>query len=64
MVTDESSIFNRWGETFYNTQNANKGWDSTFNGQKCPDGVYVYLLKINDNNGKLKIYRGTFTLLR
>jgi gliding motility-associated-like protein len=57
-------IYNRWGETLYYTQDATKGWDGTYNGMKCPDGVYVYLLKINDTNGNLKIYRGTFTLLR
>jgi gliding motility-associated-like protein len=60
----EFNIYNRWGEVLYKTTDASMGWDGTYNGQKCPDGVYVYLLKINDNNGKLKIYRGTFTLMR
>jgi gliding motility-associated-like protein len=57
-------VYNRWGEELFYSQDANIGWNGTYNGKKCPDGVYVFLLKLKDNNGLLKIYRGTFTLLR
>jgi gliding motility-associated-like protein len=45
-VSDWSlEIFNRWGERVFVSQNANEGWDGTYNGFDCQDGLYNYVLK-------------------
>ena len=42
------SIFNRWGQVIYKSNNQNEGWDGTVNGRPCQIDVYVYKI----------IYRG------
>ena len=45
-VTDWSlEIFNRWGQRVFVSQNAAEGWDGTYNGLPCQDGLYNYVLK-------------------
>lgn len=38
----ELTIYNRWGEMVFYTNNPNKCWDGTFRGQAAPLGVYAY----------------------
>ena len=57
-------IYNRWGELLFESNNLFIGWDGTFNGVDCPEGVYSYSIKtIGVDNAKL-IRKGTVTLLR
>jgi len=39
------SIFNRWGQMVFTTSEIDKGWDGTFNGVPCDDGVYFYRIE-------------------
>lgn len=56
-------IFNRWGERIIELINLNETWDGTFKGKNVPDGVYVYLIEAETNNGT--IYRnGHITVFR
>ncbi|MDB3926594.1 gliding motility-associated C-terminal domain-containing protein [Flavobacteriales bacterium] len=41
------SIFNRWGELIFSTDNADTYWDGTFKGNKVADGLYTYKLIYN-----------------
>jgi gliding motility-associated-like protein len=36
------SIFNRWGEEIFQSDDITQGWDGKKNGNPCPGGVYVY----------------------
>lgn len=36
------TIFNRWGETIFESFDAAKGWNGYYGGQKCQDGVYTW----------------------
>ncbi len=36
------SIFNRWGQKIFESDNISKGWDGTYEGKPCQEGVYVY----------------------
>jgi gliding motility-associated-like protein len=36
------SIFNRWGEEIFQSDDIHQGWDGKKNGKDCPGGVYVY----------------------
>jgi gliding motility-associated-like protein len=59
----ELHIYNRWGEHLFVSHDVNTGWDGTFQGQPCIEGVYIYSVLIKQR--KDKIYKtGTLHLLR
>jgi gliding motility-associated-like protein len=58
------NVFNRWGEKIYETHNPDAGWDGSYDGDKAPQGVYIYKVEFKGVNGKEFLKRGTFTLLR
>lgn len=63
-LTLEVTIYNRWGEKiFFSNDNTGK-WDGTFNGDPCPEGIYYYHMKVRENRKKWHYYNGTITLLR
>ena len=35
-------IYNRWGQEIFISKNSTQGWDGTFKGKMCQDGVYLY----------------------
>lgn len=35
-------IFNRWGELIFESTDIGTGWDGTYNGADCPEGLYIY----------------------
>ena len=59
----EISIFNRWGEQLLKSENGS-GWDGTYMGEICQDGVYVFIIKVKSKLDKWYHYSGTLTLLR
>ncbi len=44
-------IYNRWGELIFETNRDGEGWDGKFNGDYCPDGLYIWKLHYNTVNG-------------
>lgn len=65
VINVKGSIWNRWGELIYEySYPDNNGWDGTYNGNPCSDGVYYYLFEIGTINNEIFKYRGSFTLLR
>jgi gliding motility-associated-like protein len=59
------TIFNRWGEKLFETNNVNEGWNGKdFKGVDCQQGVYVYHVVITSFEDKEYVYDGTVTLLR
>jgi gliding motility-associated-like protein len=64
ILTCEVTIYNRWGEQVYFSNDNTGKWDGTFNGEPCEQGVYYYHLKVRDNRKKWHYYSGTLTLLR
>jgi len=58
-------IFNRWGETVFESYNDQEGWDGTYNDENAPDGVYVWTVKFGEILSDKKFYdKGTVTLVR
>jgi gliding motility-associated-like protein len=43
------SIFNRWGEEIFHSDDISRGWDGKKNGKNCPGGVYVYKIVFSVN---------------
>lgn len=60
----EFSIFNRWGEEIFHTTDRKEGWDGTYKGEACQEGVYTYLIKITNNANKIISKTGQINLLR
>jgi gliding motility-associated-like protein len=59
------SVYNKWGEKIFETQNTEAGWDGTFKGRKCEEDVYVYKLNFRDRErNKPHDYYGKITLVR
>ncbi len=57
-------IFNRWGDSIFKTSGSQDGWDGSYKGDKSPQGVYVYLLKVIDIKGNSRTYNGKVVLIR
>ncbi|MDX2359573.1 MAG: gliding motility-associated C-terminal domain-containing protein [Crocinitomicaceae bacterium] len=58
-------IYNRWGETIFETMDAERGWDGTFNGKLVPDGIYTWkiILKRDDLDDR-EMFTGHVSIIR
>ncbi|HLT80034.1 MAG TPA: gliding motility-associated C-terminal domain-containing protein [Cyclobacteriaceae bacterium] len=58
------SIFNRWGELIYITNDITQGWDGTADGKVMPEGTYTFRADLIDYLGREFIETGAVLLLR
>ncbi len=58
------SVFNRYGQKIFFTSNAQFGWDGTWQSQKQPQGVYVWMVSGVDFKGERIFKKGTVMLVR
>ncbi|MES2133655.1 MAG: gliding motility-associated C-terminal domain-containing protein [Bacteroidota bacterium] len=59
------TIYDRWGNTVYTSNNVNGKWDGKFKSNPCPDDVYVYKIEAVQRNPEKKISRsGHISLFR
>jgi gliding motility-associated-like protein len=56
------SIFNRWGELIFQTNDLHKKWNGNYKEIPCPLDVYVYLADLFC--GEKKMMKGNITLIR
>lgn len=56
--TTSSQIFNRWGKKLYDND-AFVSWDGTYQGEPVQEGVYLYMLSIKDNKGRMHYLKRT-----
>ncbi|MFN5983520.1 MAG: gliding motility-associated C-terminal domain-containing protein [Fluviicola sp.] len=66
VLTDYNlTIFDRWGEVIFESNNFDIGWDGTYRDHIVKEGTYVWRItvKLNDNS-KNKIYTGHVTMLK
>lgn len=57
-------VYNQWGQFLYESLSIQNGWDGTYKGEIQPNGVYVYYLEAEFNDGTKATKKGTITLLR
>lgn len=57
------SIYNRWGERIFESKNIDEGWDGTLDGERVPEGSYMYIVEYETLKGK-RSESGTLTLIR
>jgi gliding motility-associated-like protein len=58
------SIFNRWGEKVFESKEITKGWDGTYKGLACNEGVFFYYLDATLQDGTIVQKKGNVTLIR
>lgn len=58
------SIFDRWGNLIFETRSFSEGWDGRSRGKDAPQGVYTYLIRLEQGEGKMIQKAGTVVLLR
>jgi gliding motility-associated-like protein len=61
------TIYNRWGEVIFVSEDVNFGWDGTYQGSKMPMGVYPYIITYEgkfDEYKKPVTERKSVTLIR
>lgn len=58
------SIYNRWGQKVYESDNRKSSWDGTYKGKLQPMDVYAYTLEVTFSDGTEVRKTGDITLLR
>lgn len=58
------TVYNRWGQLMFTTNNIGKGWDGSFQNVIQSAGSFVWMLKAEDYEGKIYQMKGTVTLIR
>lgn len=58
------SVYNRWGELVFSTEDLSKCWDGTYKGNPCQTGVYAYSLVVTKTNGETLVQSGNLTLIK
>jgi gliding motility-associated-like protein len=60
----EMTIFNRWGELLFTTNNVKEGWDGTYNGKDCEMESYLYHIRISGLDRVVYDKKGLVRLMR
>lgn len=60
----ELSIFNRFGQKIYYSEDAKGGWDGTFKGARCDVGMYYFLVRAKCYTGQKEEHSSAVNLLR
>ena len=58
------SIFNRWGQVVFQSDDILNSWDGTINGANAPAGYYTFKTEISDIENKPFVKEGTVFLIR
>jgi large repetitive protein len=58
------TIFNRWGEKIFQSNDIRKGWDGRYQGQLQPAGGNSWLISHTDMDNRLQQAHGTVLLIR
>jgi gliding motility-associated-like protein len=64
IILYEFSIYDRWGEQVFTTNNLTEGWDGTYRNKEAEIGTYMYTLIATDEEGIDVSRNGTVILLR
>ncbi len=64
LTTIQLSVFDRWGNKVFYTEDITEGWDGTFKGKLMNSGTYVYRLTGTLKYGEKVELKGNVTLTR
>jgi gliding motility-associated-like protein len=57
-------IYDRWGDLVFSSTDIPVVWDGNFGGKEVAPGVFVYLVRIQDESGRTRTMSGDITLIR
>lgn len=60
----EMHIYNKWGKLIYESFNIYNGWDGKYNGNLCPQDIYIWTIKWRDIKNKPYQKIGHVTLIQ
>jgi gliding motility-associated-like protein len=60
----EMTVYNRWGEQMFFSNDLTQSWNGKFKGQDCEIGTYAYFGSLTLSNGEVKEFKGNVTLIR
>ena len=63
-VMTEFSVFNRWGNQVFSSNDINKAWDGNSDGKPCDMNTYYYMIKGKNSKGEDVLLKGDITLIR
>lgn len=60
------TIYDRQGKMVYQTSDANQPWDGLYtkDGIPAPNGVYIWVVQLTNENGEIEIYQNQITIAR
>lgn len=58
------NVYDRWGNSMYQSSNRNFVWDGTYKGSNCNAGVYAYIIDVLYIDGRKETLSGNITLIR
>jgi gliding motility-associated-like protein len=59
------TLYNRWGEIIFVSNNVNEGWDGTYNNMIVPIGIYVWIIEMKSlNTDNRQIFKGSVNVLK
>lgn len=58
------SVFSRWGEVIYHSEDIAEGWDGNVKTGKAPGGYYLYKIEATNATGQTVVKNGSFLLIR
>jgi gliding motility-associated-like protein len=58
------TIWNRWGQKVFETENRKIGWDGKYKNALQPMDVYAYTLEVEFTDGTKASKKGDITLIR
>ncbi len=61
---DRFTVYNKYGNVVFETNDINQKWDGTYQGEPQPVGVYVYTALVRDELNRQVQLQGTITLIR
>lgn len=64
MVSFEMEIYDRFGKQIFISEDVDEGWNGEINGRGAPQGVYVYHIRVTQENGRTIDKQGNVLLLR
>lgn len=62
----EISVYSRWGQLIYRSNDIGEGWDGTLNGTPCQSEVYSYIAsyRVANSSGGIQTLAGNVALIR
>lgn len=59
------TIFDRWGETVFESHDVNRGWDGTYMGKLVPAGIYTWTIRIKSlDDDRYEVFTGHLNMMR